>query len=323
MIRRSPEIEAIARRWTELIRSHRVDDLPHYLSKDDALLYIGTSDGEFWRGQPLREGLAAHMAEVPDFTEDGIEIEAWENGDTGWASYKSRFTFHGTGASGVHRATFVFVMERGSWKMVQHHISQPDSNVEKMGVEHHALHALVDAARAGFRLDQRDGTATIMFTDIANSSAIAAALGDRVWASAVADHFDMLTDRIAAQGGQLIKSLGDGTMSSFSSARAALSAAVAIQEATRAARSEPPLALRIGIHSGDVIQTEDDFFGNVVNAAARIAAAAAPGEIRLSEATRLLAGEHESLSYGDPAEVTLKGLPGTHRLYRLDLSQPG
>ena len=68
----------------------------------------------------------------------------------------------------MHRATFVFVLERGSWKLVQHHISQPDSNIEKMGVEHSAFAALIDAAQATQHDYGTEGLESIMFTDIAN-----------------------------------------------------------------------------------------------------------------------------------------------------------
>ena len=105
MIRPSPEIASIVERWTTLIRTHKVADLPHFLSQNEALIYNGTADGESWRGQLVRDGISDHMAEVPDFIEEDVEIDAWENGHTGWANYKSTFSFPGTGASGVHRAT--------------------------------------------------------------------------------------------------------------------------------------------------------------------------------------------------------------------------
>lgn len=317
MIARSPEIEAIVLRWTRSIAAHRVQDLAHFLSQSDALLYVGSSTNEIWRGQIVRDGIVDHLDEVPEISEDEIEVEAWENGETGWAFYKCRYLVPGTGSTGTHRVTFVFVLENGGWKMVQHHISQPDSNVEKIGIEHVAMQSLIDAARDGFRLDQREGMASIMFTDIVNSSALAAAMGDRLWTARVAEHFNELRAIIEAGGGQFVKSMGDGTMSSFTSARAALEAATAIQRDMAARGTEPPLALRIGLHCGDVIQTEDDFFGNVVNKAARIAASAGADEVRISDATRLMAGARD-FSFGDPVPVRLKGLEGDHVIYRLE-----
>ncbi|MFL4472054.1 nuclear transport factor 2 family protein [Tateyamaria armeniaca] len=317
MIAPSPEIEGIVRRWTNLIRTHRVEDLPHYLSRSEALIYIGTADGESWRGQLVRDGIADHMAEVPDFIEEDVEIDAWENGDTGWANYKSRFTFPGTGTQGVHRATFVFVLERGSWKMVQHHISQPDSNVAKMGVDHNAFASLIAAAQATQHDFGTEGLASIMFTDIVNSSTLATATGDRAWSAIVADHFAALRRIIEEHDGQFVKSLGDGTMSSFASARKALAAARAIQRHMASRDIEPRLGLRIGVHTGDVVQSDDDFFGSVVNKSARITAVADPGDIVVSDVTRAMVGDAPDFVFEAPQSIPLKGFTGKTTLFRL------
>lgn len=78
----------------------------------------------------------------------------------------------------MHRITFVFMLERGGWKMIQHHISKPDSNMDKMGIDHSAFQNLMDAARAQQHAFGVEGLATIMFTDIAGLPEINAALGD-------------------------------------------------------------------------------------------------------------------------------------------------
>jgi adenylate cyclase len=69
-----------------------------------------------------------------------------------------------------------------------------------------------------------------MFTDIAASSAIAAAVRDTIWINTIHSHLELLTNVIAKNDGTLVKSLGDGTMSTFSSARAAMTAASEIQK---------------------------------------------------------------------------------------------
>ncbi|SDE20055.1 nuclear transport factor 2 family protein [Ruegeria marina] len=315
MIRPSPEIEAIVRRWTILIRNHKVADLPHYLSHSDALVYIGTADGEFWRGQLVRDGIADHLAEVPDFIEDDIEIEAFEHGETGWATYRCRYTFPGTGSQGTHRATFVFVLERGGWKMVQHHISEATSNKEKLGIEHTAFQRLIAAAEAGSHRFGTGGLATIMFTDIVDSSALAATLGDLEWARLVDDHFERVGTIVTEHGGTLVKSLGDGTMSSFRSATGAVRAGLAIRAETMALT--PDIALRIGLHTGEVVENRGDFFGTVVNKAARIAATAGAGEILASDATRTMTGAQRDFDYSDAIVTALKGLEGDHVLHCL------
>ena len=313
MIQRSPEIEAIVRRWTTLIRSHKVADLPHYLSQSDALVYIGSAAGELWRGQLVRDGIADHLAEVPDFIEEDIEIEAYEHGETGWASYQSHYTFSSTGSRGTHRVTFVFVLERGTWKMVQHHISQADSNRDKLGIEHTAFQRLIAAAQAGSHRFGTGGLATIMFTDIVDSSALAAAMGDAEWVRLIDAHFRRVEAIVTEHGGTLVKSLGDGTMSSFQSATGAVRAASAIRAGTQGSR----LALRIGLHTGEVVENRGDFFGTVVNKAARIASFTGAGDILLSDATRNMVGSQHDFDYSDAIATPLKGLEGDHVLYRL------
>lgn len=317
MIKPSPEIKAIVRRMSDTIRAHEVTDLPHYFSNDGAVLYVGTAENETWRGQILRDGISAHLAEVPDFTEEDVEIEAWENGDTGWAFRQTTYRFADTGVSGKHRISLVFVMEQGSWKIVQHHISNPTSNLDKMGIEHRAFSDLLDAAEDEQLTVGFEGLSSIMFTDIANSTALAAAVGDRLWLGVLADHLKATETIINDHGGHMVKSLGDGTMSAFPSARAAMSAALDLQEMTTAQPSEPPLSIRIGIHTGEVIASDDDYFGTVVNKAARIAASAQPGETRISDATRLMVGTIEDVIFEDSVSVRLKGLEGDHRLYCL------
>ncbi|MEM6440068.1 MAG: adenylate/guanylate cyclase domain-containing protein [Pseudomonadota bacterium] len=161
----------------------------------------------------------------------------------------------------------------------------------------------------------RAGIASIMFTDIVDSTALAEAMGDRAWSRVVEAHAAGVAARIEAAGGELVKSLGDGTLSSFPTAVGALAAAAAIQAAS--AEREPRLRVRIGIHTGDLVRAEDDYLGGVVNKAARIAAAAAPEEMRVSEVTRLMAGGAQGLRFEDPVQVALKGLEGEHLLHRL------
>lgn len=316
-IKPSPELVAVTRRWTEAIRRKDEGTLRNLLSSSEYLTYVGTAVGERWNGDVLRHGFGAHVSEIPDFTQEELHVEAFECGTFGWAVWNGALTFPNMDHTVEIRTSFVFLLESGSWKIVQHHGSNPSRNVEVIGVEHAALDDLVAAARDGFHLEQREGMASVMFTDIAESSTLADALGDNLWAGVVQAHLALVRQRIEDHGGRLVKSLGDGTMSTFTTARAALGAASSIQRANRDAPGEPPLQLRVGIHTGDVVQTEDDFFGTVVNKAARVAAAAEPDGICVSDATRVMAGSRDRYSFSDPFSVALKGLPGDHRLFRM------
>ena len=109
-----------------------------------------------------------------------------------------------------------------------------------------------------------------------------------------------------------MKLLGDGSMLAFASARAALRAAVEIQQSS----VQAPFAVRIGIHSGEVI--EHDLFGLTVNKAARVASVAGAGEIMISSTTRDLVGSIEGIRMAEPEVVALKGLSNTHQIVAVE-----
>ncbi len=313
----SPELAAVVTRWNEAVRTKDTESLRNMLSDSEMLRYVGTAQGEFWGGEILRQGIGDHLGEVPEFHYRDARIEAFECGQTGWALWTGFIYFPNTDVLSDYRISFVFGLERGLWKIVQIHISNPTPNFEKLGIEHQALDALMAAAEAGNLGLGKEGMATIMFTDVVDSSILAGQMGDRAWLGRIDQHLQSVQQLVADNGGTLVKSLGDGTMSTFNSTRAALKAAKAIQHNATADTQEPVLRLRIGIHTGEVIENKGDFFGTVVNKAARINAAAAPGETLVSEATQIILGHNDGFVLSDPKEMTLKGLPGTHRLYRL------
>lgn len=319
MISKSPELAAIVGRWNEAVRTGDRGTIENLLSADNALRYIGTAWTEFWDADLLRRGLGDHFAEVPEFHYGENELEAYENGSTGWAVWKGQINFATTGVNSDYRISFIFVLESGSWKIIQMHLSNPTSNIEKMGIEHSALPALVEAAKKGSLGLGREGMATIMFTDVVDSSALADVMGDRAWIGRIDAHLDKVRRSVEKAGGTLVKSLGDGTMSTFVSTRSALTAATEIQREAFANTQTPVIRLRIGLHTGEVIENKGDFFGTVVNKAARINAVTAPDEIRLSHATHIMLGRTDGFDFDDPIDVPLKGLEGTHRLYRLKI----
>ncbi|WP_425045387.1 adenylate/guanylate cyclase domain-containing protein [Primorskyibacter sp. S87] len=130
-------------------------------------------------------------------------------------------------------------------------------------------------------------------------------------------------DLLEQFGGRLVKTMGDGTMSVFTSAGRALKAACELQRAVDAIAGEPRLTLRIGMNTGDIMEAGDDFLGTVVNKAARIASVADPGEICVSDATRAMVGTASDYEFESPATVGLKGLDGEHVLHRLKWRMEG
>jgi len=318
MVVPSPELISVVRRWNEAMRRKDRRTLTNMLSASEHLCYQGSAEGEAWTGRALRDGFGAHASEIPEFDWEETSLTAFEHGEVGWAHCLASLRFHSNGKLVPCRFTFVLVLEDGMWRIVQMHSSNGFPNMEKMGVEQTALDALIQAAREDFSLDQCEGMATVMFSDIVNSTALANAMGDTLWVATVRHHIALVERLVAAADGRLIKSMGDGTMSTFSSARTALEAAQQIQRENANSHREPSLQLRIGLHSGDVIQTKDDFFGSVVNKAARMSGFASPGEIRVSEVTSLMAGSDPDFGFVDPVDTELRGFQGSHMLFRLD-----
>ncbi len=148
-------------------------------------------------------------------------------------------------------------------------------------------------------------TATIVFTDIVDSTAFAASMPEP--GEAFTAHLTELTWHVERVGGQVVKSMGDGLMASFDSATAAVECAAAMQRATREPSTDRPLSIRVGISSGDVNEHDDDFHGLPVVEAARLCAHASGGQILVAERTRLLAPE--SVPMTEIGAVQLKGLP--------------
>jgi class 3 adenylate cyclase len=316
-----PEVAAIARRWLEAVGRQEDLTVRNLISASEHMRYVGSDEGEAFSGSAVRQNYAVHNAEMPRFVPMPESIEGFAAGSAGWAIWQGRLSLDGSEAPRPWRLTFVMTLEHGLWQIVHIHVSRPRPTTE-YGSAHTAFNALIAAAQEKDFAFGSEGTATIMFTDIANSTAIAAFLGDRVWAGTVADHFAGVMRLVEEHGGQVVKSLGDGTMSSFASARRAMEAAIAIQRMQEAQAVEPALALRIGLHTGDVVQSADDFFGTVVNTAARITAIAEPGGILVSQAARAMVGGTPGLAFGAAREATLRGIAEMQHLSPLLWAAP-
>ncbi len=320
MIQPSPELIAVSRRLHQAILTGKTEILPEFFSSDDEMRFIGTAENEYWNGSVVSRGLPEFFKEIPDiYAAEEVEAEAFENGETGWSSFVHRIHFAGLPEPSLQRTTLIFVLDGAGWKVIQRHGSAPIPNSVHMGTEQTAIQRLVDAARKeGLTLDQTEGLASVLFTDLEASTGLAAALGDKRWSTLINDHFHVLAKVVEEHSGQFVKSLGDGTLSSFSSAQQALKAAVQMQKAVFASDQEPHLGLRVGVHTGDVVQAGGDFFGAVVNKAARITATATAGQIMVSEATRAMVGSSRDFTFADTLSVTFKGFEGQHVIHRLD-----
>ncbi len=152
--------------------------------------------------------------------------------------------------------------------------------------------------------------ATVLFTDIVDSTAQGAAMGDRRWREVLAEHDRIVRGLIARYRGREVKTMGDGFLAIFDGP------ARAIRCATAAAQAVPSLGLEIraGLHTGEVEMLEGDVGGIAVAIGARVGAIADSSEVLVSSTVKdLVAGS--GLSFEDRGEHELKGVPGAWRLY--------
>lgn len=170
------------------------------------------------------------------------------------------------------------------------------------------------------RLAASDGTVTVMFSDIEDSTQLNHELGDRAWVQLLAKHDRIVSRAVARHGGHVVKTQGDGFMVAFGSPAEAVRAAVEVQEQVAGVRRGSRLSdvrVRIGAHRGSAVHRDNDLFGRNVAMAARVAAQADGGEILVS-ATVAEQLDEDEFSLLEPRTVTLKGIPGDHDVHPVD-----
>lgn len=154
-------------------------------------------------------------------------------------------------------------------------------------------------------------TITVLFTDLVGSTEINYAISPDAADELLRAHFSALRQAIASSGGVEVKGLGDGVMAVFRSTSAALSCAVAMQQAVHrdnvGARHQ--LGLRIGLSGGEATVESNDYFGDPVIEAARLCAHADAGQILATDAVRLMGGRRSPYLFERLGTLELKGLP--------------
>jgi class 3 adenylate cyclase len=170
------------------------------------------------------------------------------------------------------------------------------------------------AGGAGF--DARPGEesralATILFTDIVDSTALARDAGDASWKRIVAMHDDVVRSVLAGFGGREVETAGDSFLVVLKSAESAIRCGLALVQALDAIR----IPIRVAIHSGEVVVSDDQVRGLAVHAAARILDQAGSGEVLLSGTTRDLAEGASGLTFESRGRYRLKGLDREYELF--------
>jgi class 3 adenylate cyclase len=172
----------------------------------------------------------------------------------------------------------------------------------------------VAGVRSFARIDERTQRVlgALLFTDIVDSTALAASLGPARWRELVGTHNERIQLELDRYRGRLVKTTGDGVLALFDGSERAVRAAAAICLAAKALG----LTIRAGIHTGEVEVASGDVRGLAVHVAARVMALAEPGQVYVSATTRELVAD-SGLVFDDAGTHELKGVSGTRQLYRL------
>lgn len=312
-------------RLTKAIAEGDSESVLGRLSDHPGTLVVGSDPAEWWRGHEARAVWGRQLEEFDgSFLVTASEIDAWEEGGVGWASVKETIDWAGETIEG--RASYILHLERDEWKVVHVHWSFPQPHVDVLG---RSLTVTIDELEQAVRREKPDltgtldseGTVTIAFTDIVDSTVLLSRLGDYAWRDLLRQHNAVMEEATAKHGGTVVQTEGDGSMLAFSSARRAVLCARTIQREIGTAFSDrsPPIRVRIGLHTGDALSETDGFFGKTVHYAARVAGQALGGEILVSSVVHDLVSGPE-IVFQQSREVELKGLEGRHRLFALDLT---
>ncbi len=155
--------------------------------------------------------------------------------------------------------------------------------------------------------------ATILFTDMVNSTTRAAEMGDKQWRDLLEQHDRVLRRQLTTFAGREVNTTGDGIVAMFDGPARAVACACAMRDAA----AQIGVELRIGIHTGEVEKRGDDLAGLAVHIAARVEAKAETGQVLVSRTVvDLVVGS--AINFVDRGEHILKGVPGLWRLFSVE-----
>lgn len=217
------------------------------------------------------------------------------SGDNAWDPRHSRYL-----AEHIVGARYVELEGRDSLPF----IGDSDAIVEE-------IEEFLTGGRSGGELSR--ALLTVMFTDIVDATARAAALGDGRWRDLLADHDTQVREQLARFGGREVKTVGDGFLTTFAGPPSrVLRCALAITAATR----ELGVEIRVGVHTGECELIGEDVGGMAVHIAARVAALAGPSEVLVSGTVfgTVVGGP---FAFEDRGFHELKGVPGRWPLFML------
>jgi class 3 adenylate cyclase len=152
--------------------------------------------------------------------------------------------------------------------------------------------------------------ATVLFTDVVDSTGAAIRLGDRAWSDLIGTFENRSRELLERFRGREIKMTGDGVLAAFDGAARAVRCAIALRDGT----ADLGLQIRAAVHTGEIELAGSDIHGVAIHEASRMLGIASPGEVLVSAVTTSLAGD-AGLRFSDRGEHELRGLSTPRHLY--------
>lgn len=152
------------------------------------------------------------------------------------------------------------------------------------------------------------GIVTLLFTDLVNSTDQLQHGGDKAGEPWFRVHHKLMTDAVAAGGGEELQWLGDGMLAAFSSTADAVRCAINVQQTARRPIAGARFEIRIGLHLGEVLRRDGGYFGMPVVIARRLCDRAEAGQILCSKLIVELLASRQTFSFRELGEFSLKGL---------------
>jgi class 3 adenylate cyclase len=219
----------------------------------------------------------------------------------------------------IHRAHNLFTPAAGGRYLAEHirgarYVELPGADQAPWTVGADEIIDEIEDFLIGHRSGGGERTlATVLFTDIVDSTGRAAALGDAAWRAYLDAHDAIVRSELRRYGGREVNTTGDGFLGAFESPTQAVRCAHAIVTTS----ASHGIAVRAGAHTGECERRGTDLAGLTVHIAARVAGLAASGEVLVSRTVRdLVAGS--GLRFADRGEHQLKGVPETWQLFALE-----
>lgn len=315
----SEELRSFMNRFYEAWQAWDFDTMRDMISTKPHSLIIGTDPDEWWDSGDALDIWMVQAREMGRISIRSTSLSTYTCGNVGWISDRATMTLEGAVPSATMRLTGVVAIERGHWRFVQMHASVGQANEQALG---RSLTTRIEKIARSVRAERPDvsrasapdGTVTIVFSDMESSTVLLDRLGDTAFVRLLAWHDDIVRGTAEAHRGHVVKSQGDGFLLAFPSAAYALRACLVMRDRIAHGFEGLPIRIRAGLHSGEAIHQNDDFYGKTVVIAARISALALGGEILASDLVYQLARSLGTFTFGERRTAQLRGLTGDFEL---------